>query len=83
MADTSDTYRLTPKEVLRRKERIKERDPLAKFPDYDVDVAMKQEQKEIETNPEGFARRHQNEGLDAGTQAELSAALKKKRGKRG
>lgn len=85
MSDTSDTKRMKPKDVLRRKERIQERDPLAKFPDYDVDKAMAREKMEIKTNPRGFERRHRNEGLDKGTQAELDAARKarRRRGRRG
>lgn len=81
MSDTDDLKGLDKaKARLRRLDRIRERDPLARFPGFDPETVRKLETKEIGTNPEGFRRRMQDQGLDRETKAELSRALRRKRG---
>ena len=65
----------SPEAELRRQERLKESDPLSRFPSYDVRQRLEPESQEIRLNPEGYLRRHQGEGFDAATERELRQSL--------
>lgn len=65
-------------EELRRLERIAERDPLRRSPDFRPEQTRKLEKLEIRDNPRGFARRHEGQGLDEGTRRELCRALRER-----
>ena len=63
------------KERLRRLERIGDRDSMRHLQGHDVERSRKLEDVERRTNPRGFLRRHQGEGLDAATEREVRKAL--------
>lgn len=65
-------------EELRRLDRIAERDPLRRFPDFRPERALSLERLEIRNNAEAFASRHEGQGLDEGTRRELCRALRER-----
>lgn len=71
------------KEELRRLDRIAERDSMQRFPEFRPERALSLERLDIRDNPEGFARRHEGQGLDEGTRRELCRALRGPRQRRG
>lgn len=60
---------------LKRRERIRERDPLRKSPGYDAKHAIARENFETRTNPKGYIRRHLGEGHDRATERRLKKSL--------
>ena len=60
---------------LDRRQRIAERDSARHSKDFNVEKAIKVENVEIRTNPEGFIRKHLDTKLDSATEREIRQAL--------
>lgn len=60
-------------------ERLRQGDPLSRFPGYDLQRALAAETREIRSNPVGFIRCNLERGLDRHTEYELKISLESRR----
>ncbi len=77
--DDDPRFGRRPEDEMRRLERIHEHSPRRHLADFDARRELAEERREIESNPEGFLRRHAGEPLDAATLRESWDAVERRR----